>query len=285
VLGAGGLSGAALARPFYDPARWSTGAVLTGTSLAVLTYIGFDGISTLAEEARDPRRDILRATVLSCLVIGILAALEVYAAQLIWPASQPFPEMETAFAHVARRAGGGALFVAVMATLTVANAGSGIAAQRGAARLLYGMGRSAALPPGFFAFVDPKHRVPRNNVLLVGAVAFGGALVLEASGGYELGAHLLNFGALIAFMGVNLAAFVRHYLRASKKTVGNLVPPLAGFAVCLVLWLGLKTAAKVAGAVWLAGGLALGAWRTRGFRARPLSFQPPAPPPGHGESS
>src|SRR5881275_3130505 len=76
-------------RPFYDPQTWDTKLVLGGTSLAVLTYIGFDGISTLSEEAENPRRNILMATVLTCLVIGILSALEVYAAQLVWPAAEP----------------------------------------------------------------------------------------------------------------------------------------------------------------------------------------------------
>ena len=73
-------------RPFYDRHLWNTKAVLGGTSIAVLTYIGFDGISTLSEEAENPRRNILLATVLTCLVIGILSAVEVYAGQLIWPA-------------------------------------------------------------------------------------------------------------------------------------------------------------------------------------------------------
>src|ERR1041385_9534071 len=77
-------------RPFYDPQTWNTSAVFGATSIAVLTYIGFDGISTLSEEAQNPRRNILLATVLTCLLIGILSAIEVYAAQLIWPASQPF---------------------------------------------------------------------------------------------------------------------------------------------------------------------------------------------------
>ena len=76
---------------FLRSSMWNTKAVLGGTSIAVLTYIGFDGISTLSEEAENPRRNILLATVLTCLVIGILSAVEVYAAQLIWPASQPFP--------------------------------------------------------------------------------------------------------------------------------------------------------------------------------------------------
>ena len=93
--------------PLYDRERWHGGAILNATSVAVLTYIGFDGISTLSEEVENPRRNILLATVLTCLFIGILAAVEVYPAQLIWPASQPFPSVETAFAHAAGRAAPG----------------------------------------------------------------------------------------------------------------------------------------------------------------------------------
>src|SRR6266496_5374869 len=107
-------------RPFYDPALWNTRAVLGGTSVAVLTYIGFDGISTLSEEAENPRRNILLATVLTCLVIGLLSALEVYLAQLVWPASQPFTDVDTAFVHVAGRVTGAWFFVVMNLTLLVA---------------------------------------------------------------------------------------------------------------------------------------------------------------------
>src|SRR5215475_11253232 len=151
-------------RPFYDPTLWNMKAVLGGTSIAVLTYIGFDGISTLSEEAENPRRNILLATVLTCLVIGILSAFQVYAAQLLWPASQPFPNSDTAFTYVAQRAWA-PLFALVGFTLLIANFGSGMGAQIGAARLLYGMGRSRALPQKFFGVVDPKRHVPRNNVI------------------------------------------------------------------------------------------------------------------------
>src|SRR5882757_1389426 len=127
-------------RPFYDPQMWDTKAVLGGTSIAVLGYIGFDGISTLSEEAENPRRNILLATVLTCVVIGILSALEVYAAQLIWPASEPFPDETTAFVYVGARTWA-PLFAILGITLTVANFGSAMGAQLGAARLLFGMGR------------------------------------------------------------------------------------------------------------------------------------------------
>jgi len=271
-------------RPFYDPASWDIKAVLGGTSIAVLTYIGFDGISTLSEEAENPRRNILLATVLTCLVIGILSAVEVYAAQLVWPATQSFPNVDTAFTFVAGRAWQ-PMFVLVGITLLVANFGSGLGTQLGAARLLYGMGRSSALPRSFFGAVDPKRRIPRNNVLFVAAIALGGALLVKVSlpqntvcGGtlfcYGLGAEMLNFGALIAFMGVNAAAFIRYFVKGEKKFT-NFFPPAAGFLICLLLWLNLSSKAWLVGSIWMAVGIAFGAWKTRGFRGNLIDFELP----------
>lgn len=264
-----------LTRPFYDPQTWDTRAVLGGTSIAVLTYIGFDGISTLSEEAENPRRNILLATVLVCLVIGILSAVEVYAAQLVWPASEPFPNVDTAFTFVAGRAWA-PLFAVLGFTLLVANFGSGLGAQIGAARLLYGMGRSNALPKSFFGAIDPKHHVPRNNVIFVGVIALAAALLVSVGlFSYGLGAEMLNFGALIAFMGVNAAAFMRYYVREPQKKLTNLVPPVLGFLICLLLWLNLSRPAKIAGVIWMAVGIAFGAWKTRGFRGDLVNFDLP----------
>jgi amino acid transporter len=257
-------------RPFYNPQTFTLSRVFHGTSVAVLTYIGFDGISTLSEEAENPRRNILLATVLTCLVIGILSAVEVYAAQLIWPASQPFPDVDTAFVHVAGRAWK-PMFGIIGFTLLVANFGSGMGSQIGAARLLYGMGRSNALPKSFFGVVDKKHRVPRNNVLFVGVIALVGAFAMS----YGLGAEMLNFGALIAFMGVNAAAFMRYVIRDKKWTVSFVVPPVLGFVICLLLWLSLSKPAMIAGTIWMAVGIAFGAWKTRGFRGDLVNFDLP----------
>jgi len=257
-------------RPFYDPQMWNTGAVLGGTSIAVLTYIGFDGISTLSEEAENPRRNILLATVLTCLVIGILSAIEVYTAQLLWPASEPFKDIDTAFTFVAGRAWA-PMFAILGFTLLVANFGSGMGAQLGAARLLYGMGRSKALPQSFFGAIDPKRHVPRNNVIFVGVVALIGAFLIS----YGLGAEMLNFGALIAFMGVNLAAFMRYFVRSERKKFTNFLPPVAGFLICLLLWLNLSRPAKIVGTIWMGVGIAFGAVKTRGFRGNLIDFELP----------
>jgi amino acid transporter len=257
----------ALMRPFYDPETFSWRAVSTGTSIAVLTYIGFDGISTLSEEVRDPRRNVLLATVLVCLITGVLAVFEVYAGQLVWPDFRSYPDVDTAFVSVAGRAGGAILFQVVNLTLLLAQIGSGMGSQLGAARLLYGMGRDNTIPRRFFGQVEPRHGIPRNNVLFTGVLALAGAFLMS----YQLGAELLNFGAFIAFMGVNAAAFVRYYLRAAEKNLANLLPPVLGFLICGYMWLSLRPPAKIAGGIWLAIGIGYAAYKTGGF-ARRIEF-------------
>jgi len=256
-------------RPFYDPQTFTLGGLFGCTSLAVLTYIGFDGISALSEEAENPKRNILLATVMTCLVIGVLSAAEVYIAQLVWPASRPFPDQDTAYVYAAALTWA-PLFKILGVTLLVANFGSGMGAQIGAARLLYGMGKSNALPKSFFGAVHTKNQVPRNNVIFIEGIVLLGAFLLS----YARGIEMLNFGALIAFMGVNLAAFMRYFVHGEKKLT-NFFPPLLGFFICLGLWWNLSKPALILGAIWMLAGIAFGAWKTRLFREQ-LSFEVPA---------
>jgi amino acid transporter len=259
-------------QPFYNPATFSFGGVFRGTSIAVLTYIGFDAISTFSEEVKNPRRNIMLATVLVCLITGVLASLEVYAAQLVW-GSAPFPadKVESAFPLVAREAGGWFLFQLINFTILIANVGSGLGSQLGAARLLYGMGRSDGIPKKFFGFLDPKNHIPRNNVIFVGAIALVGAFLIS----YDQGAELLNFGALLAFMGVNAAAFVRYFLRADEKRWFDFVSPVLGFVICFFIWRNLSSKAMLLGAVWMGIGIAYGAIKTKGFQAELVKFDIP----------
>jgi amino acid transporter len=241
--------------PFYNPETFSASRVFRGTSVAVLTYIGFDGISTMSEEVENPRRNIMLATVLTCLVIGLLSALEVYVAQLASPAHKPFPAsiVDTAYVHVAETIGGRFLFHLLNATLLIANMGSGMAAQFGAARLLYGMGRGSSLPGRFFSAIDDRTGIPRNNVLVVGAFALVGAFLLT----YERGAELLNFGAFIAFMGVNAAALLHYRFRSKEKVPLAATAPLLGLTISAFIWLNLNRSALLLGAAWIAVGLLL----------------------------
>ena len=237
-------------RPFYDPSNFQFASVSTGVSIAALTYIGFDSISTLSEEAIDPHRDILRATVLTCLLTGVLAAVECYAGQLVWPDFRNFPDVDTAYVFVAGRAGGPLMFALVNGTLLLATIGSGTASMMGSARLLYGMGTAGALPR-LFAWVDPRRGVPARNVLVCGVVALAGAWTMS----YQLGAELLNFGAFLAFVGVNAASLFHYYVKGRDRRPGQALVPILGAAVCLYIWWSLRWQAKSAGFIWLSLGI------------------------------
>jgi amino acid transporter len=269
-------------KPFYDAPNFHSQTIFAGTSVAVLTYIGFDAISTLSEEAENPRRNILLATVLVCVFAGVLSGLEVYAAQLVW-GSKPFAadRVESAFALISQQVGGVLLFQVMNFTLLVANAGTAIASQLAAGRLLYGMGQGNAIPKSFFGAIEPKHRVPRNGIVLVGVVALIGAATLEffsgTTGGsaYAVGAQALNFGAFISFMGVNAAAFTHYWWRGNNRSWSNFLVPVLGFVICGFIWFHLSRAAMILGAVWMALGIVYGAIRTRGFRTGLVRFDLP----------
>jgi len=219
----------------------------------------------------------LLATVLVCLITGALASVQVYFAQLIWPGTN-FPDEDNAFSYVAGKAGGSWLFVTVNVALLVASIGSGAGAHLGAGRLLYSMGRDNAIPSKFFGAVNPRTRIPSNNIILIGIVMLVAALSLKAVqefahvDAYGFGCTLLNFGALLAFMAVNLAAFVHYFLRGKGTSIwgslGNFISPVLGFVICAYLWLGLGKWAIIVGLCWLVTGVVYGAWRTAFFTKR-----------------
>ena len=161
--------------PFYEQGGFHPSSIFAGTSVAVLTYIGFDAVSTFSEEVENPRRNIMLATVLVCLITGVLSGLEVYAAQLIW-GSKPFAsdDVVSAFALVSRQAGGAILFQIVNFTLLIANMGSGMGSQLAAGRLLYGMGRGNALPKSFFGAIEPKRQDSAQQHYRGGRLCAGG---------------------------------------------------------------------------------------------------------------
>jgi amino acid transporter len=105
-------------QPFYDPKTFDARTIWTATSYAALTYIGFDGVTTLAEDVENPKRNVMLATVSVCLFTGIVGGAEVYLGQRIWPDYSTFPNLETAFMDITRRVGGPTLFQALGVALT-----------------------------------------------------------------------------------------------------------------------------------------------------------------------
>ncbi len=265
-----GISGLFSVQPFYDPHTFTTHAIATGTSLAALTYIGFDGVTLLSEEVKNPKRNVLLAGVMVCVFTGIFSGLQIYLAQRVWPDYRTFAHLETAFLDVSRLVGHTWLFNAMAAVLLVSSLGCALTGQLGATRLLYSMGRDKVLPPKPFAYLG-RNNVPTINVLIIGVLAF----LFTQIWSYELAAEMLNFGAFIAFMGVNFTCFVQFYLvrqpGRKRHLLKDAIIPLVGFSFCLWIWWNLSKPAMIRGAIWLGIGLLYAAIKTRGFRSKPLT--------------
>ncbi len=226
-----GVLGLFSIQPFYRPGTFHVRAIASATSFAALTYLGFDAVTTMAEDVKNPRRNVMLAAVSVCLFTGVFGGLLVYLAHLAWPNYSTFTNVDTAFIDVTGRVGGVALLKATALLLVVANIGAGLTSQVGAARLLFGMGRENVIPARFFARLHPTRNTPDINIILLGVLGFLGAQVIS----YELAAELLNFGAFLGFMGVNLAVIWKFWFLRADATGRNLlldfVVPALGFAV------------------------------------------------------
>ena len=257
--------------PLYDRSTFHGGAILRGISLAAITYIGFDGLTTLAEDSINPKRDMVLATVLVVLVTGLLSAIELYFLHRVlpdWHLANP----DTSYLDVMHLVGGPALFTTFLIVMSASQFGSGFSVQVNVARLLYGMGRDNALPPSIFGYLSPTRQNPSRNIFLVGLLAFASSLLIP----FEHALDLLNFGAFLGFMGVNAAVIWSYYLHAppghDRSFVNDLALPSLGFIGCLIFWVGLPDRAKIVGGIWLLIGASYAAYKTRGFRDRPLPF-------------
>jgi hypothetical protein len=128
------------------------------------------------------------------------------------------------------------------------------------------MGRDGVIPKNIFAHLNKKHACPDYNVLIIGILACIGAFLLN----YAECAQLINFGAFLAFMGVNVASVNEHFFKSTKKSFKTfflyLLPAMLGFLFCLLIWINLPLKTFIIGGSWLLAGIIYLAFRTRGFR-------------------
>lgn len=254
------------ARPFISSEGFSSSMLIAGGAIACFSFLGFDSITTMAEEAVNPKRDIGRAAIMACLVGGGIFIVQAYVAQLVWPDYTTFESADTALFEVAQLAGGALLaglytFAVILSTLT-----AGLTGQSSAARLLFGMGRDEVLPKKFFTHLHPKYKTPVYNIFIMCAIGVIGALTMNIA----LVTELLNFGGLFGFMCVNLSVIVYYFIKQKKHNViSYLILPALGFIICFYLWIHLSKTALIVGGSWLAIGIIYAAIKTKGFRIKP----------------
>jgi putrescine importer len=269
ISAAHGLAGLLDLSGIWRPESFGMRPMMLGASIAALSYIGFDAISTLAEDTVNPERDIAFATVLVCVLQTVFCVATVYLAALVWPDYRTFPEAETVILDISRRIGGNWMFWFITFVLLVAGLASALTGQAGASRLLYGMGRDGVISRRLFGYVHPRFSTPTRSIYFMGAFSLVGVVFLR----FQMAVELLNFGAFAGFILVNLSVIRHYYVRLGRRhgwgLITNLLFPAAGAIVCLYIWLSLSSNAKIAGFCWLAVGALYLAAITRGFRTAP----------------
>lgn len=258
--------------PFYQPGKLNLGFIATATSIAVLSFLGFDGIATLAEEVPNPERQLGRAMIASLLIIGSIFVLETYIAQLAHPSTEGLPA-ETAFFEVAGSIGGEWL---KQATLWCQIIGAGLAnslvAQASISRILFSMSRDKMLP-GFFAVVHDRFKTPYLSTLFVA----GFTLVMALALSLELLIKLVNFGALTSFLFLNFTVFwfffIRKGSRGPRGIFDYLIMPFIGMAIIAYVWWGFDEVTKIVGICWLILGVIYGAVKSKFYKEVPEAFR------------
>ncbi|MCO7593619.1 MULTISPECIES: APC family permease [Pseudomonas] len=244
------------------------GSLMAGAAVLCLSFLGFDAVSTLAEECRDARRDVPRAIILTTLFAGLLFTVLAYISQLVLPGST-FANTDAAANEVMFKAGGQFLANFFTAAFVAGSLGSALASQAAVSRILFTMGRDKVLPKRSFGYLSPRFGTPVFAILLVSAFSLL-ALVIDLA----TLASLISFGALVAFSAVNLAVVKTHLMHdASQRNLKGLLRyglvPLVGLSLTLWLWTSLSALTLVIGLCWFALGLAYLAVLTAGFR-RPV---------------
>jgi len=240
------------------------GPVLAGAAILCLSFLGFDAISTLSEEAKDPIRSVPRAIMISTVVSGFIFFALSYVSQLVFP-SNKFADVDSGSLDVMTAAGGQFLNSFFTATYVVAAIGCALTSQASVARILFAMGRDGVLSRRVLGHISGRFSTPTFAILVVSVVSLIAIWIDLATL-----ASIISFGALTAFSAVNLSVVKHYYIderqRSGRYLFTNLALPLIGLALTAWLWTSLSRLTMLVGLAWLAIGFVWLVIETRGFR-------------------
>jgi amino acid transporter len=238
--------------PIYDPRAFSLATVAGATSIAVLSFLGFDGISTLSEESRGGRHAVGRATLWSLLLVGALFMLQTWIATDL-SHGMHFSSAETAFYEISERAGGPWLrLITIIATVIASGVANAMAAQAAVSRILFAMARDRKLP-AVLASIHPRYQTPYVSTLAVAGVSLLVGLLFSQR--LDDLSRIVNFGALSGFLLLHLSVIHHYFIRErSGDWLRHLLLPVMGFLVIAFVLYEMDSAAKIMGAIWIALG-------------------------------
>lgn len=259
-----------LLSPFYGEG-FSFNQIMAGSAILCLSFLGFDAISTLSEEAKSPLLTIPRAIMGCTLIGGGIYIVAAYLGHLVYP-EHLFANVDSAALDIFFILGGKAFTAFFTAAYIAGCFASAIASQASVSRILFAMGRDNILPRRPFGLLHKKLHSPYINTLLVGVISLSALFTT-----LEFIASMISFGALVAFSFVNLTV-IKHYLVNNRTADSSLFKhgllPSIGFLLCVWLWTSLSAMNIVVGLVWALVGLILLGVMTKGFKVTLSATRP-----------
>ena len=242
---------------FINISEWSNvglNGVVSGAAVLCLCFLGFDSVTTLAEEAKDPAKTVGRALLIITLCAGGLFVISTYLFQISWPEGWRELDPDNGSYQLIGYLAGEFMATLLCWIMIIACLASAISSQASCARILYSMGRDHQLPNKVFGHVSKKYKVPDYNIIFIGIVS-----LLSIWISLDVGSTMINFGALLGFTMVNVSVFAHYWVREKNRgpaaVIKFIILPLCGVCVCMYLWANLGFWALVIGFIWLAIGV------------------------------
>ena len=242
----------ALVEAIYNSKNFSFNPVVSASALAVVSYFGFDAISTMTEEAAVSPKKVGDSIVIACIIETIIYVSVAYFATLVTPDYASIKDTDIAFFEIALTIGGTAFQTFLTLIIMVTGVATALAGQIAASRLLFGMGRDKLIPSKVFAHLSPKYKTPTYSILIMSFITVICALTLS----FTIINEIVTFGGLFGFICVNIAVVVQCFIKnKDRKILGNFIFPIMGATICFYIWISLSSVAKIVGFTWMAIGI------------------------------
>lgn len=268
----GGGTGAFVADPIYQPGKINLNFIASACTIAALSFLGFDGISTLAGEAVNPKKDIGKAIIISLLCISLIFVIETYVACLILPDWESTALGDGFYDAAALAVGEWFRIALVFITILAAGIANTLVAQSSAARLLYSMGRDRVMPP-IFGKLHPKYKTPYMGILILAGFSFIITLIIPPA----TLTRLVNLGAMSSFIMLNAAVFIYFIIRKKRNDIKGILKygllPLIGVFILCYIFTGFDKVSYIVGGAWLVIGILIGAIQSKGYKIVPEGFK------------
>ena len=224
--------------------------LISGAAILCFSFLGFDAVTTLANETQDAKKTIPKAIIISVLAGGIIFFVAAWFIQLYYPNNNAFKNPIEAQPEIVLYVGGKLFQSAFLIAILVNTFASALASHASAARLIYIMGADEVIPIKSLKYIHPKFHSPIFCVLIVGILSLN-AIFFRL----DTAVSLISFGAMVAFSAVNISVFVYYGCRKKeitsfKQIMKNILFPFIGMVSVLVMWCNLKEDALLLGGFW-----------------------------------